>query len=173
MKNVETLKALYEALGGSAADVANASTSVDVLNAIAAKYEGTADADLNPEAIANIAAVADNIGGGSGGDSDFKTLEMTVVGDGGSFKVYPLVDSEDGNLNLCVFATVDGKFLSYVGVGDDETATVTVVYTVDAALISPYNVVKSVTGSATYDSDTGLITATGDFTVNGNAHIMV
>lgn len=166
MKNVEALKALYVALGGSAADVANASESVDVLNAIAAKYEGTATASLNPEAIANIAAVADNIGGG-GGSSDFKTLTMTVIGDGGSFNVYPLVDSEDGNLNLCTFANADGKFPSYVGVGDDETATVTVVYTGDAALISPYNVVKSVTGSATYDSDTGLITATGDFTVNG------
>lgn len=61
MKNVEALQALYAALGGESADVANATTSVEVLNAIAAKYEGESDAVLNPEAIENIAAVAGNI----------------------------------------------------------------------------------------------------------------
>lgn len=61
MTNVEALKALYVALGGTAADVANASTIVEVLNAIAAKYDGADDATINPDAIANIAAVAENI----------------------------------------------------------------------------------------------------------------
>lgn len=61
MTNVEALKTLYAALGGTPADVANASTIVEVLNAIAAKYEGDDDATLNPEAIANIAAVAENL----------------------------------------------------------------------------------------------------------------
>lgn len=61
MTNVEALKILYAALGGTPADVANASTIVEVLNAIAAKYEGDDDATLNPEAIANIAAVAENL----------------------------------------------------------------------------------------------------------------
>ncbi|MBP3573211.1 MAG: hypothetical protein J6J71_01220 [Prevotella sp.] len=61
MTNVEALKALYTALGGTASDVADASTIVEVLNAIAAKYEGEDDAILNPEAIANIAAVAGSI----------------------------------------------------------------------------------------------------------------
>lgn len=61
MTNVEALKALYAALGGDLSDVANASTSVEVLNAIAAKYDGESDATLNPEAIANIAAVAGSI----------------------------------------------------------------------------------------------------------------
>ena len=61
MTNVEALKALYTALGGSAADVADASTIVQVLNAIAARYEGEDDATLNAEAIANIAAVASSI----------------------------------------------------------------------------------------------------------------
>lgn len=61
MTNVEALKALYTALGGSAADVADASTIVQVLNAIAAKYEGEDDATLNAEAIANIAAVTSSI----------------------------------------------------------------------------------------------------------------
>lgn len=58
MTNVEALKVLYTALGGTASNVADASTIVEVLNAIAAKYEGEDDATLNPEAIANIAAVA-------------------------------------------------------------------------------------------------------------------
>ena len=61
MTNVEALKVLYTALGGTASDVADASTIVEVLTAIAAKYEGEDDATLNPEAIANIAAVAGSI----------------------------------------------------------------------------------------------------------------
>lgn len=61
MNNVEALKALYAALGGTPADVAGASTIVEVLNAIAELFEGDGDATLNPEAIANIAAVAGNI----------------------------------------------------------------------------------------------------------------
>lgn len=58
MTNVEALKALYAALGGTASDVANCTTIVEVLNAIAAKYDGESDATINPDAIANIAAVA-------------------------------------------------------------------------------------------------------------------
>ena len=61
MTNVEALKALYAALGGTASDVANAVTIVEVLNAIAAKYDGESDAITNPDAIANIAAVAGSI----------------------------------------------------------------------------------------------------------------
>lgn len=61
MTNVEALKALYVALGGIAADVANATTITAVLNIIAEKYEGADDATTNAEAIANIAAVASNI----------------------------------------------------------------------------------------------------------------
>ena len=58
MNNVDALKSLYTALGGNSADVANAVTIVDVLNAIAALFSGDDDATTNPEAIANIAAVA-------------------------------------------------------------------------------------------------------------------
>lgn len=61
MTNVEALKALYAALGGTPADVANASTIVEVLNAIAALYDGDDTAIINPDAIANIAAVAGSI----------------------------------------------------------------------------------------------------------------
>lgn len=61
MTNVEALKALYTALGGDAANVADATTITAVLNAIAAKYEGADDAITNSEAIANIADVAGSI----------------------------------------------------------------------------------------------------------------
>lgn len=61
MTNVEALKALYTALGGDAADVADATTITAILNAIAAKYEGANDATTNAEAIANIADVAGSI----------------------------------------------------------------------------------------------------------------
>ena len=53
MTNVEALKALYAALGGTAADVANAVTIVDVLNALAALFEGDDDATTNADAIAS------------------------------------------------------------------------------------------------------------------------
>lgn len=56
--NVSALKALFIALGGDADDVAGATSNVDVLNAIAVLYDGTGTAVLNPDAIANIAAVA-------------------------------------------------------------------------------------------------------------------
>lgn len=82
MTNVEALKALYAALGGDPADVADAVTIVDVLNAIAAKYEGADDATINPDAIANIAAVAENIGGGGDLNAKFdvaKSFENPVI----------------------------------------------------------------------------------------------
>lgn len=62
--NVEALKNLYIQLGNDAEDVKNCSTIVEVLNVIAGKYEGETDAVTNPDAIDNIAAVAENIGGG-------------------------------------------------------------------------------------------------------------
>lgn len=61
MNNVEALKALYTALGGSADNVANAVTMVDVLNEISKLFSGDYDATQNAEAIANIAAVAGSI----------------------------------------------------------------------------------------------------------------
>lgn len=61
MNNVEALKALYLALGGESAGVADAVTIVDVLNAIAALLSGTSTATTNAEAITNIAAVAGSL----------------------------------------------------------------------------------------------------------------
>lgn len=86
MTTVEALKDLYVALGGDLADVQDMSTNVAVLNAISAKYNGASDAVLNPEAVANIAAVAGDIGGG--GSSDFVELTASLIeNSGGDFQV--------------------------------------------------------------------------------------
>ena len=61
MNNVEALKALYTALGGTASNVTNAVTIVDVLNEISKLFGGDYDATQNAEAIANITAVASAI----------------------------------------------------------------------------------------------------------------
>ena len=56
--NVESLKTLFEAIGGDPSDVAETSTLVGVLNAISGVLGGATNATTNAEAIANIAAVA-------------------------------------------------------------------------------------------------------------------
>ena len=61
MNNVEALKALYVAFGGSADTVANCVTIVDVLNELSKLFSGDYDATENAEAIANITAVASAI----------------------------------------------------------------------------------------------------------------
>lgn len=55
--NPEALKALYVAAGGDASAVADAVTSVDVLNKIAVLFGGVGTATTNPDAIDNITAV--------------------------------------------------------------------------------------------------------------------
>jgi len=103
--------------------------------------------------------------GGGGGDSGFKSLKMTVVGDGGSFGVNAY-ETDDGYETI-LSPDALGTFFYYFSVANEEEVVTTVLYKGDSAIVSPYNVVKSVTGSATYDSETGLITATGDFSVSG------
>lgn len=73
---MEALKRLYKALGGDAQNVEDCRTNVDALNAISAKYGGASDAILNAEAIDNIAAVADKIGGGN--PNRVQVIEGTV-----------------------------------------------------------------------------------------------
>lgn len=63
MTNVEALKNLYAALGGNAADVADAVTNVDVLNTIAGFLGGEGNATSISEAIENIVPVAPTGGG--------------------------------------------------------------------------------------------------------------
>lgn len=93
MTNVEALKALYVALGGDADDVANVSTIVGVLNAIAAKYDGDDDATINPDAIANITAVLDNI------IPDPTLIEKTITENG---EYDPADDNADGYSSVSV-----------------------------------------------------------------------
>lgn len=163
MTTVEALKDLYVALGGELADVQDMSTNVAVLNAISAKYSGASNAVLNPEAVANIAAVADQIGGG--GTGDFNKLTMTVIGDSGSFNIMPNNAEAADSVTCAMF--YNGKFVNGVTIDSGNTAECTVLYVGDSTTVVPYSVVKSITGDATYDQETGLITATGDFTVAG------
>lgn len=65
MTNPKALKDLYVALGGTAADVDNLDTSVEVLNAISVLLGGEGGALVNPKAIENIAEVASGAGGGA------------------------------------------------------------------------------------------------------------
>ena len=65
----KALKDLFVALGGDPSAVDGLLT-VDVLNAIATKYQGEGDATRIPDAIDAITAVADNIGGGGGGGGE-------------------------------------------------------------------------------------------------------
>lgn len=58
MTNVDALKILYVAFGGNVDDISSATTNVEVLNAIATKFEGTGTALTISDAINNIAEVA-------------------------------------------------------------------------------------------------------------------
>ncbi len=113
--NVTALKALYVALGGKAADVAEAVTITDVLNIISAHYEGESDANVNADAINNIAAVADNIGGG-GNDVGFveRTLTDYVIPDGvtkiGKYAFAYMADLESVEIPDTVTTIDEGAF---------------------------------------------------------------
>lgn len=73
----KALKDLFVALGGEPSAVDGLKT-VDVLNAIAEKYEGEGDATKTPDAIDAITAVAGNIGGGGGGGSAMMLGKLIV-----------------------------------------------------------------------------------------------
>lgn len=88
---VERLKELFVKLGGAGSVVAGFSTIVEVLNAIAAKYDGKDDAILNPDAISNITAVADKIGGGIPANA-LVVEGVTAMADR-AFNVYESTDS--------------------------------------------------------------------------------
>lgn len=97
MTNTEALKSLYIALGGEASEVADSMTNVDVLNAIAAKFEGDGTASSNSAAVQNITAVADNITGGGGADPVL--AEVSVKNSSGmkvNINAYDVIDTKDG-----------------------------------------------------------------------------
>ena len=105
LTTVEALKALYVALGGDADNVANVSTIVGVLNAIAATYEGESDAIVNPDAIENITAVVGNI-------APAPTLENKTVTPTTSQQTITAGDGYDGLGTVtvnAVTAAIDAK----------------------------------------------------------------
>lgn len=112
MTNPEALKALYVALGGDASAVADDNLTVEVLNALAAKFEGEADADTIPEAIENITAVAENIGGG-GNPNETGTIEGTVAAPFGELGAEYFIEQMAAG-NLSGIMKVDG---TYFGTG--------------------------------------------------------
>lgn len=100
--NPEALKALYVAAGGDASAVADAVTTVDVLNAIAVLLGGDGDATTNPDAIDNIAAVYTP----GGGDEPVNQKDL--------YNSNKFVAYTDG------FILVVGGLFKTVGVGDTE-----------------------------------------------------
>lgn len=91
MTNVEALKLLYVAFGGSADDVALLTTNVEVLNAIAENFSGTSTAVTISEAIANIAEVADAIG-----KSKMVLATKTITPTKSKQTLTPATDNADG-----------------------------------------------------------------------------
>ena len=80
MTTVEALKTLYTALGGESSDIENVSTTVGVLNMIGTLFEGKGNATVNSEAVANIAAVAENITGGGSESNSIVFTDNILVG---------------------------------------------------------------------------------------------
>ena len=120
MTIVKTLKALYERLGGTPSDVANATRAVDVLNAIAALYGGASNATHIAKAIANIVAVASGLIKPSG------TKSITANGSDIDVKEYAAVNvavpQPSGTINI----TENG---SDIDVAQYATANVNVIST--------------------------------------------
>ena len=123
MNNVEALKALYTALGGSAGNVTNAVTIVDVLNELSKLYGGDYDATQNAEAIENITAVASAINKPVQNREITPTTELqTITADTGkvlgTVKVKAVTAAIDANIvagNIKSGVTILGVAGSYTG----------------------------------------------------------
>lgn len=101
---------------------------------------------------------------GGGGGGDYPKFNVTLTGDGGAFYLYPSTN-DDGY--TCVFL-VDSAFnTNGVEAPSGESVTYSLLSFGDSAVLFPGNTIKSVSGDAVYDSDTGLITVTGDCTISG------
>lgn len=111
MNNVEALKGLYVALGGDVEDVADLDLTVDVLNAIAEKYEGDADASLISDAISNISAVAENIGGG-GNPNVVMTITGTMANWWGE-ENFSAIRNAIANKTMTVYVEADATALGF------------------------------------------------------------
>ena len=76
---VDSLKDLYVALGNDASSVENANTILEVLNVMSESYQGESNASSISDAVENIAAVADNIGGGGGGSASYAFTSIPYI----------------------------------------------------------------------------------------------
>ena len=111
-----------------------------------------------------------NSGGGGGGSNDFTTAEVTIVPTGGSFFNLDLDTNEYYGYDA-VFYSARG-FEHFASPTKDEsnlplTTTFTLYFTGNSIEVTPYNVVESCEGNASYDSETGKITITGNCTITG------
>ena len=108
------------------------------------------------------------IAAGGGGGGDYKTANVTIIGDNGgekwSFELDAITD-DSGNYS-CVFED-NGYFSLRLFTNDGDPVTTKIIYQGDSAVVSPYNHFVSATGDAVYDSETGYITITGDCTITG------
>ena len=106
----KALKDLFVALGGDSSAIDGLQT-VDVLNAIAEKYEGEGDATRTPDAIDAITAVADNIGGGGeGGATANVTLKLLHDAEGDrtvSLDVVAVVETMTGGKTVVKLTHID------------------------------------------------------------------
>ena len=104
------------------------------------------------------------IEGGGGGGGDYPKFNVTVTGDGGTFYLYPSTN-DDGY--TCVFLADSAFNINGVETPNGESVTYSLLSFGDSATLIPGNIIKSVSGDAVYDSDTGYITVTGDCTISG------
>lgn len=165
----EALKDLYVALGGDASAVADASTSVAVLNAIAEKLGGEGGAVLNPNAIDNITAVAGNAGGGvqwlatyegTGDDLSYTQEEIQAVIDA--------VRESDANVPI-IYATAkmgEQEATGYAGgtMGSTSTHSTNLVCALQGMSINVYLDATDVTVTVTVELEGTDISAQVTFT---------
>ena len=108
-------------------------------------------------------------GGGGGGSSDFSTAEVTLVAtEGSSFSLY------EGSQGVApygfkgFFLYNDQVIAGYAPIAEEGTPiTFKLYYIGDSFVCQPDNQYTSSTGAVTYDSETGLLTITGDCTISG------
>lgn len=114
MTKLESLKVLYEALGGTAEDVAEMETITDVLNAISELYEGET-ADTISEAIENLVLVAKGISPGQA------TLITKTIEANGTYAAS--ADNADGYTSVTVDVEADLQDKTVTPTTETQTVT--------------------------------------------------
>ena len=107
----------------------------------------------------------------SGGSSDFSTAEVTIIATPySSFGLYePQNDNFPYGYKGIFFNNEQQQFVSnspYTEV--NESTTYTLYYLGDSYECYPSNHYESSTGDVTYNSNTGVLTITGDCTITGS-----